>query len=469
MKWIIPAVALAFGCVSALWGSHATPWGTVYAVAALKSAGSLRLAPSRVPVEEIPPTEACKTARHEHVSGADGSQIAAFCSSSPRFLSRWLADLSGFSAPAVAICLMEVFVSAGTEVPFDRLRSSFAKIVATFKPSWLSSHDLSVVMALLLTLVVAMVALSWVLERKLRRHTTALAHLEQRRSRILEDINSSRPLAQIIEEITEIVSFKLHGAPCWCQITDGARLGNHPRKLTSLRVIEEEIPARSGESHGSLFVALDARTKPREEEFEALSTGVRLAALAIETSRLYSDLVHRSEFDLLTDIPNRFSMERYLDKLIHEARQTAGIFGLIYIDLDDLKKVNDEYGHKTGDLYLQEAARRMKHQLRPGDMLARLGGDEFAVLVPAVRKRADVEEIAQRLEHSFDDPFEVESQVLKGSASIGVALYPEDATTKDTLLSAADAAMYVTKHCKQRSRLAAADGVDPKLTAGEHI
>ena len=123
-----------------------------------------------------------------------------------------------------------------------------------------------------------------------------------------------------------------------------------------------------------------------------------LATLAIETSRLYSDLVHRSEFDLLTDVQNRFAMEKNLGAMIQSARETAGIFGLIYIDLNEFKQVNDLHGHQVGDLYLQEVSRRMKRQLRPCDVLARLGGDEFAVLVSEVHNRADVEEIRARLQ-----------------------------------------------------------------------
>ena len=180
--------------------------------------------------------------------------------------------------------------------------------------------------------------------------------------------------------------------------------------------------------------------------------GAGLAALAIETRRLYTDLLRRSEFDLLTDIQNRFSLEKQLDELIDHARQTAGVFGLIYIDLDGFKLVNDRYGHQVGDLYLQEAAARMKHQLRPADILARLGGDEFAVLVPTVRNRSDVQEIALRLERSFDAPFSVQGIVIEGSASIGIALYPEDATTRDALLQSSDAAMYVEKHTRARKK-----------------
>ena len=114
--------------------------------------------------------------------------------------------------------------------------------------------------------------------------------------------------------------------------------------------------------------------------------------------------------------------------------------------------MNDLHGHLVGDLYLQEVAQRMKRQLRPCDTLARVGGDEFAVLVSEVRNRAEVEEISTRLEACFVEPFIGDGYVLQGSASIGVALYPEDATTADGLLSTSDAAMYMAKFRKKGIR-----------------
>jgi diguanylate cyclase (GGDEF)-like protein len=198
-----------------------------------------------------------------------------------------------------------------------------------------------------------------------------------------------------------------------------------------------------------IYAAFDPLRKPRQNEHETIAMAAALAALAIETRRLYSDLVRRSEFDLLTEVHNRFSLERYLDQQIEHARQNAGIFGLVYIDLNDFKQVNDVYGHQVGDLYLQEVAVRMKRQLRSVDMLARLGGDEFAVLLPKVRNRTEVEEIALRLEHCLDAPFAAEGYIVHGSASVGISLYPKDGTTKDSLLSAADAAMYVNKQIRQ--------------------
>jgi diguanylate cyclase (GGDEF)-like protein len=331
-------------------------------------------------------------------------------------------------------------------VAVDVLLRSFDDLSVVARPPLLSVDNLIVAVGLLVILVLAAGARGWTLERDNRRRTAELAYIERRRSHILEDINGSKPLAEIIEQITELVSFKLKGTPCWCQIAEGAQLGNCPPKLTAFRIIKEEIPARSGPALGAIFVALDPLTEPRPIESEAVSMAVALSSLAIETRRIYSDLRHRSEFDLLTDTHNRFSLDKHLERLIEEARLKASIFGLIYIDLDEFKQVNDLYGHQVGDRYLQEVAIRMKHQLRSHDLLARLGGDEFAVLVPVVRSRAEVEEIAHRLERSMDEPFLIDRYSIRGSASVGIAVYPEDGINKDGLLNAADAAMYVAKH-----------------------
>ncbi len=347
------------------------------------------------------------------------------------------------------------------EVPFNILLRSFNDISVIASPSPLSVRNLVILVGILLALLFAAGARGWFIERKVRRENASMAYIERRRSRILEDINGSRPLAEIIEQITELVSFRLHGTPCWCRIVDGAQLGNCPPNLKAFRVVHEVIQARTGPPLGDIYAAFDPLTKQHSTESEILFAAAALTSLAIETRRLYTDLVRRSEFDLLTDIHNRFSLESYLESQIEEARQNATIFGLVYIDLNDFKQVNDVYGHRVGDLYLQEVANRMKHQLRGADMLARLGGDEFAVLLPRVRNRAEVEEIVHRLEGSLDEPFAAEGYVLHGSASIGIALYPEDGSTKDSLLSAADAGMYVNKHIRRDNKEVQADGQLP--------
>ena len=352
----------------------------------------------------------------------------------------------GSKVRIVGVCVPYSSDAFSGPVPFNILLRSFDDVSVIARPTWLSIRNLAILVGILLVVLFAVGAREWFVERGVRRQNASMAYIERRRSRILEGINGSQPLAEVIEQITELVSFKLNGALCWCQIAGGAQLGNCPRKLDGFRVAEELIPARSGAELGSFFAAFDPRTKPRAIEAEALTMAVALATLAIETRRLYSDLLRRSEYDLLTDTHNRFSLEKHIEVLMEEARQDASIFGLIYIDLDQFKQVNDLYGHHVGDSYLQEAAIRMKRQLRPHDLLARLGGDEFAVLVPRIRSRAEVEEIAQRLERCLDGPFPIEEYFIEGSASLGIALYPEDGMNKDTLLKIADGAMYTAKN-----------------------
>jgi len=361
------------------------------------------------------------------------------------------------------ICVLESSNPFIRQIPFDILLRSNEDIELIQNPSLLSVRNLVVVVGLLLVVVAVVGARGWILERKVRQKTDALAGrieadaalerraalLEQRRSHILEHINGARPLSETLEEILAMVSFTLRGARCWCQVADGARLGDYPGELPGLRIERLSIDARSGPALGAFYAGFDAATHPCPAEIGALKNGARLATLAIETRRLYSDLRHRSEFDLLTDIPNRFSIERFIDSQIEAARLQGGILGLIYIDLDNFKPINDIYGHHAGDQYLQEAARRMSRQLLGGDMLARLGGDEFAALVSLPQGRSDLERIIARLEQCFDEPFVNDAHSIHGAASFGVALFPEDGVTRDDLLSAADAAMYLAKNAKR--------------------
>ena len=412
-----------------------------------------------------------ESSQDEYVMASDGEMFSAIYRHPPAGSpeAATLGPMKQIPAGSVVrvtgICILEDSNPFNAQVPFNILMRGPDDLNVIARPSMLNILNLVRMVGVLLLVVLLVGAWAWTMRRKVARQTAALARridaeaalerrmaqLEQRRSRILEDINGPRPLAEILEGIAEAVSFRLNGAPVWCEVAGGARLGSYPADTGKLREIREESPSRSGPPLGVLYAALDPALPTAGDEAEALFQGARLASLAIETRRLYSDLRHRSEFDLLTDIHNRFSLDKHLEMLIAKAREEAGVFGLIYIDLDEFKQVNDLYGHRVGDLYLQEVASRMKRQLRGGDMLARLGGDEFAAVMPAVGSRAHAEEIAQRLERSFDAPFEVDGYVLHGSASVGIALCPEDGTTKDSLLSAADAAMYVAKHTRAQS------------------
>jgi diguanylate cyclase (GGDEF)-like protein len=412
-------------------------------------------------------TEAREDSQDEYVLISEGHMFSAVFPHGPA------ADTSppmrtvpiGSRIRVTGICTMVNANPNGHDVPFNILLRTADDLVILNPPSWFTVRHLGTLVLLMLLCMLGFGARAWFVDRIMRAEVAALGYLGNRRGLILEDINNSRPLPGILERITELGSASLKGAPCWCQLTDGLRLGNAPLQsdTSGLRIVEQAIAARTGPALGSIYAAFHAGTSPRSDEGRALAAAAELATLAIETARLYSDLVHRSEFDMLTNVKNRFSFEKHLDCLLEESRRTDGVFCLIYIDLDDFKQVNDVFGHHVGDLYIQQAASRMKRQLRPEDILARLGGDEFAVLVPVIQNPADVDEIELRLESCFEHPFAVNGFAVRGSASIGTAFYPADATTRDGLLTTADSAMYAEKNMKKSSKSVAEGQLDPEL------
>lgn len=368
-----------------------------------------------------------------------------------------MADLPlGSRIRVIGICSRTDTKSAipGQEVPFDILMRSLNDVALIAKPPLVNTENLIRAVSLLLLVVIAVGAWGWTLRKKVGQQTVALASMaafEKRRSHILEKINGFDPLPAILTEISKLISSMLDGTSCWCRLADGTVYGTHLPDLDEHRFIQAAIAGGSGTVLGHLCACLDRHATRSERETEALCVGVRLAALAIETRKLYSDLHHRSEFDLLTDIPNRFSLSKRLEVQIGQASQNATGVGLIYIDLDKFKPINDTYGHRVGDLFLQAVALRMSRQLPSGDMLARLGGDEFAALVAIRNGRSDLDTILTRLQRCFDDPFVMDGHALLGEASFGTALYPEDGLTSDSLLSAADAAMYRAKKARRQA------------------
>jgi diguanylate cyclase (GGDEF)-like protein len=397
-------------------------------------------------------TEVNEDSQDEMVLAAEGRQFSAIYRHPFGRASSFRGIPLGAKVRVTGICVLEYSNPFIDPMPFTILLRDFNDIEVVARPSPINTRNLLIALGLLLVVVFGVIARGWSLEHKVRRQTAvwaarteAEAEVERQRSRILEDINGSRTLTEIHEEIAAMVSSTLKGAHCWVTLADGTSLGVLPSESLGLRNICEEIRARSGPALGKICAGLDPQSPPTGREMLALRNGARLASLAIETRRLYSDLRRRSEFDLLTDIPNRFAMEKSLDLRIEEARSSASIFGLIYIDLDRFKPINDRYGHHIGDLFLQAVTLRMSKQLQGSDMLARLGGDEFAALVMLQNGRFDLERIIARLESCFIEPFSIEGHLILGAASIGFALFPEDGATPDDLLNAADAAMYVAK------------------------
>jgi diguanylate cyclase (GGDEF)-like protein len=152
-------------------------------------------------------------------------------------------------------------------------------------------------------------------------------------------------------------------------------------------------------------------------------------------------------FDSLTGLPNRSLLMDRLDQALARAARESGKVAVLFIDLDRFKDINDTQGHACGDLLLIEVAKRLGSCVRSTDTLARLGGDEFVVLLSSIGEEFNVVHVAQHLLKCIVPPFAISGRDVYSSASIGIALYPEDGRSVETLLSSADMAMYAAKEC----------------------
>ena len=149
--------------------------------------------------------------------------------------------------------------------------------------------------------------------------------------------------------------------------------------------------------------------------------------------------------DILTHLPNRALLMDRLQVLLASARRQNSLVGVLFIDLDNFKTVNDSLGHYAGDELLKRVAGRLQSCLRGADMVGRLGGDEFVVVVTDLATAEDIAPVAEKIAETISEPISLEDQVLSVSGSIGISVFPKDGETPDTLIRNADAAMYLAK------------------------
>jgi diguanylate cyclase (GGDEF)-like protein/PAS domain S-box-containing protein len=164
-----------------------------------------------------------------------------------------------------------------------------------------------------------------------------------------------------------------------------------------------------------------------------------------DVDRRRIELLHRVHHDALTGLPNRLLFEDRLRLAIAGAARHDRTLAVLFVDLDGFKYVNDSLGHAAGDVVLEETAHRLGASIREGDTLARLHGDEFAILLPELQGPDDAGALAQSLAAKLDRPFLVAGRSVVVGASIGISVYPQDATDAAGLVRAADVAMYRAK------------------------
>ena len=194
---------------------------------------------------------------------------------------------------------------------------------------------------------------------------------------------------------------------------------------------------------GSLVVASeDPNRSYSARDQQSLLALAEHASLALNHARALDDVAHEAFHDSLTGMPNRALFLDRLSFAVSRAKRSGNPVGVLFIDIDDFKTINDSLGHRAGDELLQAVAARLEGCLRPSDTIARLGGDEFAVLVEEIEDTADAAMAASRVLDSLADPIAVVGREVYVGASVGIAAGSEDA---ETLLRDADLAMYRAK------------------------
>ncbi|XGV95646.1 MAG: CHASE2 domain-containing protein [Leptolyngbya sp. BL-A-14] len=198
---------------------------------------------------------------------------------------------------------------------------------------------------------------------------------------------------------------------------------------------------------GNVFlvgVIRDITERKRAEE-ELKRTAAELMRWNAELEQSASQLRHLANHDVLTGLPNRKLFYERLGQSIGWAKENKQAVGLLFLDLDGFKLINDTQGHDIGDLLLKAAAKRLTGCLRSSDTVSRLGGDEFTVILPAIPTSADAARVAEKILTTLANPFQIEQHTIFISASIGISLYPQNGGTVDALTKEADGAMYSAK------------------------
>jgi diguanylate cyclase (GGDEF)-like protein len=196
---------------------------------------------------------------------------------------------------------------------------------------------------------------------------------------------------------------------------------------------------------GSVILGFSGKPALTDEEQErAKNLGDRVG-VAFATAAKDEQLYYQANYDALTALPNRLYFKDQLARRLAQSLREPHEFALLFIDLDNFKRINDSLGHAAGDEVLRQTAERLKRCVRETDTVARLGGDEFTIILAQVRSSRDPEIVAEHVLESMTIPYTVAGDDHFLNASIGIALYPQDGLSADELLRNADTAMYRAK------------------------
>jgi diguanylate cyclase (GGDEF)-like protein len=206
-----------------------------------------------------------------------------------------------------------------------------------------------------------------------------------------------------------------------CDAHFGRRAGEYARELRRANAALEAQASKL--SHSNLLLQKEVQERLRSEQ----------------------QIEYLAHHDTVTGLPNRRLLSKHLSHAIRQGRRYSKQLGVLFIDLDRFKTINDTMGHQAGDMLLRDIGRRLRQCLHDSDILARFGGDEFAVLVEDVQEPAHLAAVAQKILSVISEPLVVHGQQFHVTASVGISTYPKDGKNEQTLMKHVDIAMYQAK------------------------
>jgi diguanylate cyclase (GGDEF)-like protein/PAS domain S-box-containing protein len=238
---------------------------------------------------------------------------------------------------------------------------------------------------------------------------------------------------EVLGQSIELLKSGRHPAEFHARILEQLRhAGTWEGEIWNRRKNSEEFPAWQ-----SMSTVLDAQGKIAE--YVTIFSDITVRKQAEEEIRF------RAWYDNLTGLPNRNLLDEHLDQAMRETRRANSKLAVMFIDLDHFKTINDTLGHAMGDLLLQQVAQRLAAGLRDTDTLSRQGGDEFVLVLPGIHAPQDAARIADKMIQSLTEPFDLAGHQGHIGASIGITIYPDDASDSSSLYRNADLAMYRAK------------------------